>query len=148
MAEIRQPIKRTSIDKKQKIIKAGLKVFSEKGYYNTTTVEIAKIAGVSTEIIYNYFKDKKDIFLHSLKLCFETAFTPMLNTLKQFKPPFNFDIRQQATFFFYRQPYHTIIPHVLFHKAIVGKILSCLQPPHQQRPTHDFCRGVVVFYLP
>ena len=91
MAEIRQPIKRTSIDKKQKIIKAGLKVFSEKGYYNTTTVEIAKIAGVSTGIIYNYFKDKKDIFLHSLKLCFETAFTPMLNTLKQFKPPFNFD---------------------------------------------------------
>lgn len=72
MAEIRQPIKRTSIDKKQKIIKAGLKVFSEKGYYNTTTVEIAKIAGVSTGIIYNYFKDKKDIFLHSLKLCFET----------------------------------------------------------------------------
>ena len=40
---------------------------------------------------FNYFKDKKDIFLHSLKLCFETAFTPMLNTLKQFKPPFNFD---------------------------------------------------------
>lgn len=46
---------------------------------------------MSTGIIYNYFKDKKDIFLHSLKLCFETAFTPMLNTLKQFKPPFNFD---------------------------------------------------------
>ena len=63
MAEIRQPIKRTSIDKKQKIIKSGLKSnFSEKGYYNTTTVEIAKIAGVSTGIIYNYFKDKKTYF--------------------------------------------------------------------------------------
>ncbi|MDE7164303.1 MAG: TetR/AcrR family transcriptional regulator [Clostridiales bacterium] len=91
MVEIRQPIKRTSIEKKQKIITAGLKVFSEKGYYNTTTAEIAQIAGVSTGIVYNYFKDKKDILLHSLKQFFETAFAPILDTLKQYKLPFNFD---------------------------------------------------------
>lgn len=83
MTEIRQPIKRTSIEKKQKIINAGLQVFSEKGYYNTTTAEIAQIAGVSTGIVYNYFKDKKDILLQALQVCFENTFKPILNALNQ-----------------------------------------------------------------
>ena len=48
MPEIREPIKTTSIEKKQKIIDAGLKLFSEKGYYKTNTAKIAKAAGVST----------------------------------------------------------------------------------------------------
>lgn len=84
MTEIRQPIKRTSIEKKQKIINAGLQVFSEKGYYNTTTAEIAQIAGVSTGIVYNYFKDKKDILLQALQVSFENTFKPILNALNQF----------------------------------------------------------------
>ena len=90
MTEIRQQIKRTSIEKKQKIINAGLQVFSEKGYYNTTTAEIAQIAGVSTGIVYNYFKDKKDILLQALQVCFENTFKPILNALNQC--PFRCDV--------------------------------------------------------
>lgn len=36
------------------------------GYYNTNTREIAKYAGVSTGIIYQYFNDKKDILIYML----------------------------------------------------------------------------------
>ena len=57
---IRQPIQERANEKKQKIIEAGYKLFAEKGYYNTNTQEIAKAAGVSTGIVYSYFKDKKD----------------------------------------------------------------------------------------
>ena len=41
-----------SLEKKEKIIKAGFNLMCKKGYYNTNTVEIAKFAGVSTGIVY------------------------------------------------------------------------------------------------
>ncbi len=82
MAEIREPQKANAIEKKNKIIEAGLRAFGEKGYYKTTTVEIAMLAGVSTGIVYSYFKDKKDILLHALRLYFANVFRPMEETLK------------------------------------------------------------------
>ncbi|GGP16945.1 TetR family transcriptional regulator [Oceanobacillus neutriphilus] len=47
-------------------MEAGLKLFSEKGYYDTTTNEIAKVAGVSIGSLYSYFNDKDAIFLSIL----------------------------------------------------------------------------------
>ena len=44
--EIREPIQKRSIEKKEKIIKAGFELICEKGYYNTNTAEIAKAAGI------------------------------------------------------------------------------------------------------
>ena len=86
MPEIREPIKQTSIEKKNKIIDAGLKIFSEKGYYNTNTAEIAKVAGVSTGIVYQYFRDKKDILMYAVKKYFMQTFEPigdLLNTVSK-----------------------------------------------------------------
>ena len=65
--EIRKPIQKRSIEKKGKIIESGFELICEKGYYNTNTAEIAKNAGVSTGIVYQYFKDKHDIFIEALK---------------------------------------------------------------------------------
>ena len=79
MAEIREPQKVNAIEKKNKIIEAGLRAFGEKGYYKTTTVEIAKLAGVSTGIVYSYFKD---ILMHALRLYFTNVFRPMEEALK------------------------------------------------------------------
>lgn len=65
-SEIREPCQARSIEKKNKIAKAGFKLFCEKGFYHTNTNEIAKEAGVSTGIVYHYFKDKKAIFLAAI----------------------------------------------------------------------------------
>lgn len=46
----------------------GFRLMCENGYQKTTTADIAKAAGVSTGIIYSYFKDKHDIFTAGLKL--------------------------------------------------------------------------------
>ena len=81
MGIIREPQKITSKEKKLKIVEAGLKVFGEKGYYNTNTAEIAKVAGVSTGIVYSYFKDKKDILLHVIELYFQNIFQPIQSFL-------------------------------------------------------------------
>ncbi len=83
--EIREPVQKRSIEKKEKIIESGFELICKKGYYNTNTAEIAKNAGVSTGIVYQYFKDKHDIFIEALKKFADNIFYPMLNIpLKDF----------------------------------------------------------------
>lgn len=77
-AEIREPIQKRSIEKKEKIIQAGFELICEKGYYNTNTAEIAKVAGVSTGIVYQYFKDKHAILIEGIRLYANSLFYPML----------------------------------------------------------------------
>lgn len=78
-SEIREPVQKRSIEKKEKIIRAGFELICEKGYYNTNTVEIAKAAEVSTGIVYQYFKDKHDILIEGIKLYANSIFYPMLS---------------------------------------------------------------------
>ena len=80
--EIREPIQKRSIEKKEKIIKAGFELICEKGYHNTNTAEIAKKANVSTGIVYQYFKDKHDIFISGLEKYGDTIFYPFPNIKK------------------------------------------------------------------
>ena len=83
--EIREPVQKRSIEKKEKIIKAGFDLICEKGYYNTNTAEIAKAAGVSTGIVYQYFKDKHDILVEGIKKYASDIFYPMLNVTTNIK---------------------------------------------------------------
>ena len=83
--EIREPIQKRSIEKKEKIIKSGFELICEKGYYNTNTAEIAKSAGVSTGIVYQYFKDKHDILVEGIKKYASDIFYPMLTVTSNIK---------------------------------------------------------------
>lgn len=76
--DIRKPIQKRSIETKEKILKAGFELICEKGYYNTNTAEIAKVANVSTGIVYQYFKDKHDILIESLETYGNSIFYPMI----------------------------------------------------------------------
>lgn len=49
------------MNRKEAVLKAAVKIFSEKGYSAATTSEIAKEAGVAEGTIFRYFKTKKDI---------------------------------------------------------------------------------------
>ncbi len=85
MGEIREPIKKHSIAKKNKIIKDGFKLMCDKGYHNVSSVDIAREAGVSTGIIYQYFKDKRSIFIEGAHLYASKIMFPMLNVLEKEK---------------------------------------------------------------
>lgn len=61
------PTQQRSIEKRQKIITKGFELMCQNGYYKTNSVDIAKYAGVSTGIIYQYFMDKRDIFIEGAK---------------------------------------------------------------------------------
>lgn len=88
---IREPKQQRAIEKKEKIIEAGFTLICKNGYHNTNTAEIAKEAGVSTGIVYQYFKDKYDILIEGLEKYGDKIFFPMLdsNTLSFDKDGFD-----------------------------------------------------------
>ena len=82
MSEIRIPTQKRSIEKKDKIVEKGFELMCENVYFNTSTNDIAKYAGVSTGIIYQYFNDKKEIFIEGVKNYSDTIMFPILDILK------------------------------------------------------------------
>ncbi|BDR60157.1 TetR/AcrR family transcriptional regulator [Lactobacillus xylocopicola] len=62
LASYKEEINQQKIPSGQKkVLLAGLKLFSEKGFHATTTAEIAHEASVSEGTIYKYFKSKDDL---------------------------------------------------------------------------------------
>jgi AcrR family transcriptional regulator len=49
------------IDKREKILKAALNLFTERGFHNTPTSLIAKEAGVATGTLFHHFKNKEEL---------------------------------------------------------------------------------------
>ena len=52
------------VDKQQKILNAGFKIFSECPYRKAPVAEIAAEAGISKSLLFYYFKNKKDLYLY------------------------------------------------------------------------------------
>ena len=62
----RQPKQTRSIKTKEKIRNVAYQLFCEKGYFKTTTNEIAKVAEVSIGSLYFYYRDKDMILVEIL----------------------------------------------------------------------------------
>lgn len=52
--------------RREQIVEAAVTLFSTKGFYRTTIQEVAKKAGVSTGLIYQYAETKEDVLLLAL----------------------------------------------------------------------------------
>jgi TetR/AcrR family fatty acid metabolism transcriptional regulator len=66
-------------DKRERILRAAIKVFARKGFYATKVSEIAKAAGVADGTIYLYFKNKDDVLIS----IFEDRITKLLVVLRK-----------------------------------------------------------------
>ena len=66
-------------DKRERILRAAIKVFARKGFHATRVNEIAKAAGVADGTIYLYFKNKDDV----LVCIFEDRITRLLEVLRR-----------------------------------------------------------------
>jgi AcrR family transcriptional regulator len=64
---------------KTKIIEAARKVFTQKGYHDTTMDDIAKEIGVSKGALYSYFKSKEDL-LQEISLQNHQTLRDIINT--------------------------------------------------------------------
>src|SRR5512146_104283 len=65
-------------DTKEKILDAGLSLFSKKGYLGATTKEIAKKAGVAELTLFRHFSSKERLFEETIK---RYSFLPALKGL-------------------------------------------------------------------
>jgi TetR/AcrR family fatty acid metabolism transcriptional regulator len=74
-------------NKHQKIIRAAVKVFAEKGFYNSRVSEIAKEANVADGTIYLYFKNKDDILISLFEEEFGQIVENMRKELEKEKDP-------------------------------------------------------------
>ncbi|MCS6958294.1 MAG: TetR/AcrR family transcriptional regulator [Aquificaceae bacterium] len=56
-------MRRTSLKERRRleIIRTACKLFSEKGYYNTTMPDVAQAVGMSVGNLYNYFESKEEL---------------------------------------------------------------------------------------
>ena len=85
--KVRSPKQARSIDKKGKLIAAAYELFCERGYYKTTTPEVAKRASLSVGCLYSYFKDKNDLF-EAVVERYDARFDEMrLGALKELSDP-------------------------------------------------------------
>ncbi|MBL8600972.1 MAG: TetR/AcrR family transcriptional regulator [Myxococcales bacterium] len=65
-------------DKRERILRAAVKVFARKGFYASRVAEIAKAAGVADGTIYLYFKSKDEL----LTSLFEDRIVRLLQLLR------------------------------------------------------------------
>ncbi len=73
----RIPKQKRSMEKKQRIKDAAIKLMSEKGYHNTSSNEIAKEADVSIGTFYSYFKDKKALYVELVDDIYSKVLEPV-----------------------------------------------------------------------
>ena len=50
-------------DKRSRILRAAIRIFSQKGFFNSKVSEIARASGVADGTIYLYFKNKDDLLI-------------------------------------------------------------------------------------
>jgi AcrR family transcriptional regulator len=77
----RIPKQQRGIESKEKIIKAAMVLFAEKGYHKTNALEIAARAEVATGTFYSYFNNKKEVFIEIIKRIFKNIFEKVLLNL-------------------------------------------------------------------
>jgi AcrR family transcriptional regulator len=54
-------------EKAKTIMKVALELFAQKGFYSTSVSAIAKSAGISKGLMYNYFQSKEQLLIEILK---------------------------------------------------------------------------------
>jgi len=81
--KVRVPRQERSIEKKQLIIDAAIKLFSDTGYENVGPKQIADEAGVSVGTLYSYFGDKSDLLVEIIRTSKKGRVDAILNRAKE-----------------------------------------------------------------
>ncbi|MHA1935693.1 MAG: TetR/AcrR family transcriptional regulator [Candidatus Thorarchaeota archaeon] len=71
---------------KLRIIEAGARVFTERGYYKTKMDDIADVLGVSKGAIYQYFKSKEQLFFDVIEFILEFRKDEMMSIIESDNP--------------------------------------------------------------
>ena len=73
--------------RRDQIVRAAVRLFSDHGYYPTTIEDVANEVDVSKGLIYLYFKDKNDLLFYALRFVLERYATEVLPQLRRTQNP-------------------------------------------------------------
>jgi AcrR family transcriptional regulator len=73
-------------DRRTAIIKAARRVFVEKGFYRTTTRELAEAAGVSEALLFKHFPSKEALYSAIQVSCFKEEGSKIILRLQSLEP--------------------------------------------------------------
>lgn len=79
----RIPVQKRSIETKDKILQAAWDLFAEKGYFKTSTHDLAQRAGVATGSFYGYFNNKKEVAIELIKKFYKEASEKALRNIQR-----------------------------------------------------------------
>lgn len=133
--KLRKPTQERALKKIDSIVDAAFKLFNEKGYYNTTTIDIANEANVATGSVYAYFKDKKYIYIQVIKRINESFIYPthdfwIENKYQQFnnadvcKKLFRVFIRLMISYHNFSELFHDELQALALLDKDVGEIIK------------------------
>jgi AcrR family transcriptional regulator len=95
-------------DRHTAIIKAARRVFVEKGFYRTTTRELAKAAGVSEALLFKHFPNKEALYSAIQVSCFKEERSKITERLASLEPSTSalvFLVRDLVSHVLGRQPH-------------------------------------------
>ncbi len=60
----------TADDRRRTVLETAVSAFADRGYFGTTTTDVAKRAGISQAYVYRLFPDKEALFVAVVEHCF------------------------------------------------------------------------------
>jgi len=97
-------IKEVGLSKKEVILKAAAKLFSEKGFKFTSMAELSRITGAAEGTIFYHFKSKEELFLSILERIRETVSTEIKNHLIDDRYPTGMEMMDGVVSFYLGLP--------------------------------------------
>jgi AcrR family transcriptional regulator len=76
----------SSEDRHTALVKAARKVFIEKGFYRTTTRELAEACGVSEALLFRHFPSKEALYSSIMQSCFKEEGSKIGERLESLEP--------------------------------------------------------------
>lgn len=131
---------------KKKTLEAAIILFGKKGYNGTSTLEIAKAAGVSQATVFKYFKTKEDLLSSIIAPIIPKLFSNFLGRVK------NINILEEVIHYIVRDRFRfmkenkeiikIIFSEVLTNEQLKQKIIIGVEEVFKERKLDEFFNSI------
>ncbi len=100
------------VDKKELILKAAMKVFSEKGFHEASVDDVANLAGVGKGTVYRNFPSKQDLFLALIEWGFNSLISEIVaktKNIEDFLKKIEIAIETYLVFFEHKRNFYRVL---------------------------------------
>ncbi len=118
-------------EKKSLLMDVALRLFASEGYHNTTISKIARQAGISKGLIYNYFESKEELLLEIISKSFDEMASYFDPDHDGYLSEAEFELFIRKLFMAIREklPFWRLFYQLLMQKEVRGQFLKFSESP-------------------